>query len=78
MWIPLVEKFGGAHHGYFLPHEGASNIALAMFSFESLAAYEKYRANAAVDADCLKAMAYYAQTECFESYERSFMRPVFG
>ena len=78
MWIPLVEKFGGTHHGYFLPHEGASNIALAMFSFPSLAAYEKYRADASVDADCQAAMAYYAKTECFESYERSFMRPVFG
>jgi hypothetical protein len=25
MWIPLVEKFGGQHHGYFLFHEGAIN-----------------------------------------------------
>lgn len=25
MWIPLVEKFGGKHHGYFIPHEGANN-----------------------------------------------------
>lgn len=33
MWIPLVEKFGGQHHGYFLPSEGANNVALAMFSF---------------------------------------------
>ncbi|WP_236596292.1 NIPSNAP family protein, partial [Burkholderia sp. E168m30] len=32
MWIPLVKQFGGTHHGYFLPSEGASNIALAMFS----------------------------------------------
>ena len=23
LWIPLVEKFGGKHHGYFLPSEGA-------------------------------------------------------
>ena len=23
MWIPSVTKFGGTHHGYFLPHEGA-------------------------------------------------------
>jgi hypothetical protein len=22
MWVPLVEKFGDTHHGYFLPHEG--------------------------------------------------------
>jgi hypothetical protein len=43
LWIPLVEKFGGQHHGYFLPSEGANNIALALFTFESLAAYEKYR-----------------------------------
>ena len=31
MWIPLVEKFGAKHHGYFMPGEGASNIALALF-----------------------------------------------
>ena len=36
MWIPLVNKFGGTHHGYFLPHEGANNVAVALFSFESL------------------------------------------
>jgi len=32
MWIPLVGKFGGQHHGYFLPHEGPNNIAHALFS----------------------------------------------
>ena len=37
MWIPLVEKFGGKHHGYFMPSEGVSNVALALFSFPSLA-----------------------------------------
>jgi hypothetical protein len=39
VWIPLVKKFGGIHHGYLLPSEGASNIALASFSFPSLAAF---------------------------------------
>lgn len=24
--IPLVNKFGGTHHGYFLPHEGTNDI----------------------------------------------------
>jgi hypothetical protein len=33
LWIPLVEKFGGQHHGYFMPSEGFSNVALAMFTF---------------------------------------------
>jgi hypothetical protein len=77
MWIPLVEKFGGKHHGYFMPHEGANNIALALFSFPSLAAYETYRSKAASDPECQAAMRYYEETKCFISYERSFMRPVF-
>ena len=33
LWIPLVNKLGGNHHGYFLPHEGPNNIAVALFSF---------------------------------------------
>ena len=77
MWIPLVNKFGGTHHGYFLPHEGPNNIAIALFSFPSLAEYEQYRIKAADDAECKDAMAYYEQTRCFISYERSFMKPVF-
>ena len=77
LWIPLVEKFGGIHHGYFMPHESANNIALALFSFPSLATYEKYRLEAAQDPECQAAMEYYRETRCFLSYERSFMRPVF-
>ena len=77
MWIPLVEKFGGTHHGYFMPSEGASNVALALFTFPSLASYETYRTQSASDPDCRAAMRYYAQTKCFLSYERSFFRPVF-
>ena len=49
LWIPLVRKFGGIHHGYLLPSEGANNIALASFSFPSLAAYEAYRARLRAD-----------------------------
>jgi hypothetical protein len=40
MWLKLLPKFGGVHHGYLMPSEGASNIALATFSFKSLAEYE--------------------------------------
>ena len=77
LWIPLVEKFGGRHHGYFLPSEGANNIALAMFTFDSLAAYEEYRALSAKDAACQAAFKYAEDTRCIQSYERSFFRPVF-
>lgn len=49
MWIRLVGKLGGTHHGYFMPSEGTSNVALALFTFPSLAAYESYRTQAADD-----------------------------
>jgi len=75
-WITLVKKLGGIHHGYFLPHESANNIAFAMFSFDSLAAYEDYRHRMDNDADCQKAYAFAEKTRCIVSYERTFTRPV--
>ncbi|MGO4381249.1 NIPSNAP family protein [Pseudoduganella sp. RAF19] len=78
LWISLVERFGGQHHGYFMPSEGHSNIALALFTFPSLAEYEVYRQKAADDENCKAAMRYYEETRCFLSYERSFFRPVFN
>lgn len=77
MWIPLVNRLGGKHHGYFLPHEGANNIAVALFTFPSLAAYEEYRQKIKTDPDCKAAFAFAEKTRCIVSYERSFMRPVF-
>jgi hypothetical protein len=77
MWLPLVKKFGGVHHGYFLPHEGANNVAVALFSFSSLAAYEEYRTKMAQDPDCQEAFKYAEETRCIMSYERSFMKPIF-
>jgi hypothetical protein len=76
-WIALVNKLGGIHHGYLLPSEGHSDIALASFSFPSLAAYEQYRIAASTDPACLEVMEYHRQNKCFVRYERSFFRPVF-
>ncbi len=75
-WIYMVDKMGGTHHGYWLPHEGPSDIAYAMFSFPSLAAYEAYRADLAADDECLALLRFAADTRCILSYERSFTRPV--
>jgi len=77
LWISLVQKFGGKHHGYFLPSEGANNIALALFSFPTLAAYEQYRTRSFSDQECMAAFKYAEETNCIVSYERSFLRPVF-
>ena len=77
LWIPLVNKFGGTHHGYFLPSEGKNNIALALFTFDSFAKYEEYRNASFKDDECLKAFEYAEETDCIILYERSFFRPVF-
>ncbi|MEW6055037.1 MAG: NIPSNAP family protein [Bdellovibrionota bacterium] len=77
MWIPLVNKFGGKHHGYLLPHEGADNIAYASFTFSSFATYEEYRASIRTDSASQKAFAFAKETRCIISSERTFLRPVF-
>ena len=77
LWIPLVNRFGGKHHGYFLPSEGKSDVALALFTFPSLASYEEYRNKSFKDKECIEAFEYAEKTKCIISYERSFFRPVF-
>ncbi len=77
IWITIVNRMGGVHHGYFMPYEGANNIAYALFSFPDLAKYEEYRKNILTDKDCQVAFEYAEKTRCIISYERSFMRPVF-
>jgi hypothetical protein len=77
MWIDLVNKMGGVHHGYLLPHEGPSNISYASFSFESLAKYEEYREKIPGSGECRKALDFANESKCIVSYERNFFRPVF-
>jgi hypothetical protein len=48
-WGTIIPACGGDLLGYFLPHEGTNNVALALISFESLAAYEAYRARLRTD-----------------------------
>jgi len=40
MIMPLAAKYGGTHHGTFLPQEGPNNIAISLFSVTSLAEHE--------------------------------------
>jgi hypothetical protein len=76
-WITLVNRSGGTHHGYFLPAEGASDEAFALFTFPSLAEYERYRARFDSDPDFLEANRIRDETRCVVRYERTFLRPVF-
>jgi hypothetical protein len=59
-------------------HGEISGLALALFTFESFAAYEKYREDSFKDVQCQAAFQYAKDTQCILSYERSFFRPVFS
>jgi hypothetical protein len=75
-WMELVNRHGGTHHGYFLPAEGASDKALALFSFPSLAAYEQYRSRFGTDPEFAAADRIRDESGCVLRYERTFMRPL--
>ena len=74
--MELVNRLGGTHHGYFLPAEGASDRALALFSFPGLAAYARYRGRFGVDPDFIAADRIRDDSGCVLRYERTFMRPL--
>ena len=75
-WLTVIPACGGDLLGYFMPHEGTDNIALALISFPSLAEYEAYRARLRSDP-AGAANFRLAQAERFIlSEERTFLRPV--
>jgi hypothetical protein len=89
----LIEKYGGVHHGYFVPGEapssaafsfpgigedGPDNIAIALFSFPNVEAYDAYRRDVQHDPQCIEITKLREETKCFVKYERTFMRPVGG
>ena len=91
IWVPLIEKYGGTHHGYFMPvetpssaafsfsgvgEEGPDNVAIAMFSFPTLEDYDSYRERVANDPECLRATVIRNESQCFTKYERRFVRQV--
>lgn len=75
-WLTVIPACGGDLLGYFLPYEGTNDIAMAMISFPSLAAYEAYRARLKADP-AGRANFDYAQAMRFIlSEERTFLEPV--
>jgi hypothetical protein len=43
-WGQAIPRCGADLIGYFSPHEGSSTLAYGVYTVESLAAYEAYRA----------------------------------
>jgi len=75
-WHGIIPRCGGDLIGYWMPHEGTNNIAFALISFESLAAYEAYRARLRGDADGLANFQSAEQGKFIVAEERTFLRKV--
>jgi hypothetical protein len=75
-WMTIIPKCGGDLIGYFMPHEGTNNIAQALISFESLAAYEAYRARLRGDAEGMANFNFAEEHKFILAEERTFLRKV--
>ncbi len=75
-WLKIIPRCGGDLIGYWMPHEGTNNIAFALISFESLAAYEAYRAKLRGDAEGVANFNFAEANQFILAEERTFLRKV--
>jgi hypothetical protein len=75
-WIEIIPRCGGDLIGYFMPHEGTNNIAFALISFDSLAAYEAYRTRLRGDAAGVANFSFAEESKFILAEERTFLRKV--
>ena len=75
-WLTIIPACGGNCIGYWMPHEGTNNIAFALISFPSLAAYETYRARLKTDHEGSANFQFAEQNKFILAEERTFLRQV--
>ncbi len=75
-WLTIIPACGGELIGYFMPHEGTNDVAFAMIGFDSLAAYEIYRAKLKTDAKSVANFRFAESEKLILREERVFLRPV--
>jgi len=75
-WSSIIPRCGGRLLGYFLPCEGTNYVALALIAFDSLAAYEAYRARLREDADARANFAFAQSRKLILREERTFLEAV--
>ena len=75
-WLTIIPKCGGECLGYWMPHEGTNNIAFALISFASLAAYEEYRARLRNDKQAMENFGFAEEHKFILAEERTFLRQV--
>jgi hypothetical protein len=77
-WGRIIPRCGGHLVGYFLPHEGTNNVAWGLIAFDSLAAYERYRARLKTDAEGRRNFEMAQEKRFILREERNFVEVVDG
>lgn len=77
-WGRIIPRCGGHLIGYFLPHEGTNDVAWGLIAFDSLAAYETYRARLRSDSEALANFALAESKRIILREERNFVQVVEG
>lgn len=75
-WLTIIPKCGGNLIGYWMPHEGANNIAFGLISFDSFADYEVYRKRLKSDPEGAGNFRMAEEKRLILAEERTFLRPV--
>ena len=75
-WLRIIPRCGGRLLGYFLPHEGTNDVAWGLIAFESLGAYETYRARLKADDEGRENFAFAQSRRFILREERSFLENV--
>lgn len=77
-WGRIIPRCGGHLIGYFLPHEGTNDVAWGLIAFESLAAYEAYRARLKADPGARENFNMAQTKRVIVREERNFVEVVDG
>jgi NIPSNAP len=77
-WGRIIPRCGGHLIGYFLPHEGTNDVAWGLIAFDSLAAYEAYRARLRSDPEGRENFAMAQSKRLILREERNFVEAVEG
>jgi NIPSNAP len=75
-WTDIIPRCGGRLVGYFLPHEGTNDVAWGLISFDSLAAYEIYRARLKSDPAARANFQFALSRRLVLREERTFLEAV--
>ena len=77
-WGRIIPRCGGHLVGYFLPHEGTTDVAWGLIAFDTLASYEAYRARLRSDAEGWENFATAQAKRLILREERTFAEVVDG